>query len=211
MTMDAFDSRDWTDPTMGGRVTVRMVLFGSDPRAVVPKRGWSVLREKLSRVRAEMRPVAERELAVAVAGLLDVDLGDAIRDGWRSHSRLRAAARATAENPGTTEVVALSNHTITASHTPHVDLVIDDVKVATVEVTVQIVVEIEGLVASVHAGRLVALHNGRSEARVTLLYAGTELATGSITLDVPTSVPLGPGIDLLSRDEPPAYAGERRW
>jgi hypothetical protein len=189
-----------------------MVLFGDDPRAVVPKRGWSALRKELSRVRAEMRPIVERELAAAVAGLLDVDLANAVREGWRAHSRLKAAARATVNNPGTTEVVALSTHRITASHTPHVDLVIDETKVATVEVTVEVVVEVDSLLASVHAGRLVSLHSGRCQARVTLLYAGEELASGSATLDAPQAVLLGAGIDLLDNQEPPAYPpGHSRW
>jgi hypothetical protein len=211
MTVDAsaFDSRDWTQEAApaGAPVTIRMVLFGDDPRAAVPKRGWAALRHKLSRVRAEMRPVAERELAVAIAGLLDVDLGDTVRQGWRSHSGLIAAARATVANPGSTEVVALATHRITASHTPHVDLVIDDVRTATVEVTVEVDIEVDGVVASVHAGRLVSLHNGRCEVRVTLLYGSAELASGTAVLDAPQTVALGAGIDLLSQD----YAEPGRW
>jgi hypothetical protein len=56
-----------------------MVLFGNDPRAIVPRGGWSALRKELSRVHAEMRPVVERELAAALAGLLDVELANAVR------------------------------------------------------------------------------------------------------------------------------------
>jgi hypothetical protein len=199
MTVNTFDSRDWTDTAelSGSPVTIRTVLFGDDPRAVVPKRGWAVLREKLSRVRAEMRPVAERELAAAVAGLVDVDLADSVREAWRSHSRLIAAARATVANPGTTEVVSLATHQITATHTPHVDLVIDEVKVATVEVTVEVLIEVQSLVATVYAGRLVAVHNGRCEVDVSLRYSGVELVSGRAALDAPRTVSLGEGIDLL--------------
>jgi hypothetical protein len=208
----AFDSRDWTDSATpsGPPMTISMVLFGDDPRAAVPKRGWAPLRQKLARIRAEMRPAAERELAAAIAGLLEVDLADTVRHGWCSHSRLIAAAQATVANPGSTEVVALATHRITASHTPHVDLVIDDVKTATVEVTVEVDVEIDGLVGSVHAGRLVSLHNGRCEVRVTLLYGSAELASGAAVLDAPQAVDLGAGLDLLGHDSPAEYA-DRRW
>jgi hypothetical protein len=207
MTVQNFDSRDWADAgAPPGPVTIRMVLFGNDPRSVVPRRGWAVMREELSRVRAEMRPVVERELAAAVAGLLDVDLGEVVRGGWRSYAKLISAARATVDNPGTTEVVALATHRITASHTPHVDLVIDEVKVATVEVTVEVVIDVEGLLATVYGGRLVNLHSGRCQVRATLHYAGVELASGTAAVDATQIASLGAGIDLLSDHEPPVHA-----
>jgi hypothetical protein len=202
MTAAEFDSRNWADIANGAvaPVTVRMVLFGEDPRAAVPKGGWPVLRARLSRVRSDLRPTAERELAAAVAGLFDVDLADAVREAWRTHARLVAAARATVDNPGATEMVALAEHRITASHTPHVDLIIDDVKVATIEVTIEIVIDAQGIVATVHAGRLVALHNGRCQACVTLTFAGEQLLSGTAILDAPSTVSLGAGIDLLNLD-----------
>jgi hypothetical protein len=211
MTDGAFDSREWTDVVQAGSiVTISMVLFGDDPRAVVPGRGWLALDEELSGVRAEMRPVAERELAAALAGLLDVDLADSVRHGWRSHSRLIAAAQATVLSPGTTEVVALATHRIVASHTPNVDLVIDELKTATIEVTVGVDIEIDGLVATVQGGRMMSLHSGRMDVRVTMLYGNAELVSGTAVLDVPRTVALGPGFYLLNNDEPAAYA-DRRW
>lgn len=211
MTVGAFDSRDWTQMSPPASiVTIRMLLFGDDPRAVVPRRGWAALDEKLARVRAEMRPVAERELAAAVAGLLDVDLADDVREGWRSHSKLIAAAQITAVKRGSTEVVALATHRITAVHTPNVDLVVDELKVATIELTVEVDVEIDGLVAIVHTGRLMELHSGRMDVRVTMFYGSDELASGTAVLDAAQTVSLGPGLPLLSHDEPTAYA-DRRW
>jgi hypothetical protein len=199
-----FDSRDWTN---GGRsrsapVTARMVLFGRDPRSLVPRGGWSAFRETLSHVRPQLRPLVERELAAAVAGLLDVDLGDVLLDGWRAHTKLRAAARVTVDNPGSTELVTLTRHRVSVTHTPHVDLVVDDMTVATVEVTIEMVVDVDGLIATVRAGRLTALHSGQCEVRVTLEYAGRELASGVAHLDAPTTVSLGEGIDLLDHSEP---------
>lgn len=212
MTAEAFDSRDWTDEAAppGTPVTVRMVLFGDDPRAAVPRRGWSVMRAKLSRVRAEMRPAAERELAAALAGLLEVDLGDTVRQGWRSHSRLFAAARATVAEPGSSEVVALATHRITASHTPQVDLVIDEVKAATVEVTVEIDIEVDGLVVTVYNGQIVLLHSGRCDVHVRMFHENAELVSGTAVLDAPRSIMLGSGMDLLGHDEPPVRA-DRGW
>jgi hypothetical protein len=210
MTVEAFDSRDWTDvATPGSIVTISTVLFGDDPRAAVPKNGWPALRENLSHVRAQLRPVAERELAAALAGLLDVDLADTVRHGWRSHSQLIAAAQATILNQDTTEVVALATHRIIASHAPTVDLVIDDLKSATIELVVGVDIEIDGLVATVHSGRMMSLHSGRLDIRVTMLYGDTELVSGTTVLDAPQTVSVGPGLYLLS-DEPPAYA-DRRW
>ena len=202
MTASTFDSREWTETIGpdGGPVTARMVLFGDDPRAVVPRGGWNALRERVAHVRSDLRPLVERELAVAVVGLLDVDLGETLLAGWRAHAKLLGAAQATVDSPGTTEVVNLVTHRITSNHQPHVDLVVDGVKIATVEVTVEIVIDVDGLLASVHAGRLVALHGGRCEVRVTFLYAGSELASGVATLEAPATVSLGAGVDLLRRE-----------
>ena len=201
MTATTYDSRKWTrgDTADGGPVTARMVLFGADPRAVVPKGGWAAFREALGHVRAELRPALERELAVAVAGLLDVDLGEALLAGWRGHGQLRSAARNTVDRPGTTELVTVVTHQVTSTHAPHVDLVVNGVHVATVEVTVEIVADVDGLLASVRAGRLTALHAGRCRVTVTLRYGGVELASGAVTLDAPATVSLGSGVDLIGR------------
>jgi len=77
-------------------------------------------------------------------------------------------------------------------------------------VTVEIVIDVDGLLASVRAGRLVALHGGRCEVQITFLFAGSQLASGVATLEAPATVSLGAGVDLLGREDPPGGAARGR-
>ena len=197
MTVNTFDSRDLRDAAQVRGPTLRTILFGDDPREAVPRRGWTAFRDTLSHVRPEMRPVVERELAAAVAGLLDVDISEPLVSGWRTHSKLREAARQTAGDRRATEIVSLAAHRIESSYEPRVDLIVNGVKVATVEVTIELTVEVVGLLTTVRAGRLTALHSGRCIAHLALLFAGVELLGGTAEFEAPLTVPLGGGIDLL--------------
>ncbi len=201
MMAEKFDSRRWGG-SESGSLTIRGVLFDADPRDAVPNGGSPALSEILSKVRVGMRPVVERELAAALAGLLDVDVSEALLAGWRAHSDLLAAAKATSGDPGAAEVVALATHRIESSYHPQVELIVNGVKAATVELTVEVAVDIEGLLVTVRGGRLVTLHSGRCQIRVTLLYSEVRLASGTATFDAPGTVALGAGMDLLERRQP---------
>jgi len=197
MAVDTFDSRDLRDVAVAGGPTLRTILFGDDPRAAVPRRGWAAFRDTLSHVRPEMRTVVERELAAAVAGLLDIDINEPLLAGWRAHSQLREAARNTAFDRAATQIVSLAAHRIDSSYQPRVDLFVDEVRVATVEVTIDLTVEVFGLLATVRGGRLVALHRGRCVAHLALLFANTELLGGTAEFDAPVTIALGSGVDLM--------------
>ena len=91
---------------------------------------------------------------------LDLDLGDLVVADWRKQGQLAAAAERTAANPGTSEVVELATHRVSSAHHPSVELLVNDVQVATVTLDVTIEFVVKALVVTVRDGHVVSLHTG---------------------------------------------------
>ncbi|MGH8905585.1 MAG: hypothetical protein ACRD0K_03495 [Egibacteraceae bacterium] len=150
------------------------------------------------------RQAADRELARVAAGVADLDIVDVIIGGWRKHAALTAAARRSVAVPGGPEVVDLATHRITSVHQPHVDLLFDGVRVATVDFELSLDFVVRGLVATVRDGRLVALDSGRCDVTATLAVEGVEIAKRQRHLDLRlVEVRLGQGVPLLGQAEMP--------
>jgi hypothetical protein len=138
---------------------------------------------QLSRLTQEGRQAANDSLASVTAGLLDLDLGDVLIYGWRTHERLIKAAQETVRAPGREEVVQLGSHQVTWAKQPTVDLLVDGVRVHTFRFKLAITFEIDIATAVVKGGKLVALKSGD----------GT--VAGVLTLEMP-----GGDIDLLRQE-----------
>jgi len=189
-------------------VAARTVLFGDAPPAdaVAGTPGWRAvlggLDLALSAVSPAGRAVAGGEVAAALAGLLDLDLGETLIGGWRTHRALVAAAAATRVDPAASEVVQLATHRVTAAHRPYVEVVVNGATIATVGFELSIALDIDAVLATVRRARLVALHGGRITATVALTAAGREVVARAVTLDPAFLVQLGDGVTLLSDDAP---------
>ena len=190
-------------------VTVRAILFGDAPpaEAVAGTPGWRAVVEgltpALSAVSAGGRTVVERELASALAGLLDLDLAETLLSGWRKHRALVEAAAATRADPAASEVVQLATHRVTAAHRPYVEVVVNGATIATVGFELSLTLDVDVAVATVRRARLVAVHGGRLTVTVAVTAAGRELVARVVTLDPALTVSLGDGVALLP-DEAPA-------
>jgi hypothetical protein len=198
----------------GGLVTARVVLFGTEePDAALAKSGgWGGVTGRLAGVLGRLSPggraVVERELSAAVTGLLNLSLGKLLIAGLRRHPALAAAARATATNPAATEVVQLATHRITSAHQPHVDVVVNGVRMATLNFELDVTFDVDSVVATVREARLVALHSGRCTVRVSLACEGYQIASRDALLDPALTANLGEGIALLG-DGPPTHVQGR--
>jgi hypothetical protein len=162
------------------------------------------------------REAAADQVAVVAHGLLDLDLGELVVAGWRKQGQLAAAAERTAANPGSSEVVELATHRIGSAHHPSVELLVNDVHVATV--TFDLVVEfvIKALVVTVRDGHVVSLHTGACDVAATLAAEGIQLASRRAHFELPLVVRwplllrLGAGADPLpyGAKSPPASPPE---
>jgi hypothetical protein len=149
------------------------------------------------------REAAGDQVAAVADGVLALDLGDLVVAGWRKQGQLADAAERTAANPGTSELVELVTHRVSSVHHPYVELLVNDVRVTTVNFELDLEFEIKALVATVRDGHLVSLHSGDCDLSATLTAEGVRLASTSRHFDLPLVVRwplllrLGGGTDPL--------------
>ena len=148
--------------------------------------GW--LNTALGMVAQTTREAAGDQVAAAADGVLAVDLGDLVIAGWRKQGQLAAAAERTAANPGTPEVVELATHRVSSVHHPYVELLVNDVRVTTVNFELDLEFEIKALVATVRDGHLVSLHSGDCDLSATLTAEGVRLASRRQKFSLPVLV-----------------------
>jgi hypothetical protein len=149
------------------------------------------------------REAAGDQIAAVADGVLALDLGDLVAAGWRKQGQLAAAAEHTAANPGTSEVVELATHRVSSVHHPYVELLVNDVRVTTVNFELDLEFEVKALVATVRDGHLVSLHSGDCDLSATLTAEGVRLASRRRQFSLPVVVRwplllhLGGGADPL--------------
>jgi len=149
------------------------------------------------------REAAGDQVAAVADGVLALDLGDLVVAGWRKQGQLAAAAERTAANPGTSELVELVTHRVSSIHHPYVELLVNDVRVTTVNFELDLEFEVKALVATVRAGHLVSLHSGDCDLSATLTAEDIRLASRRQQFSLPVLVRwplllhLGGGADPL--------------
>jgi hypothetical protein len=161
------------------------------------------LGEGAKRLSGAGRKAANDQVAAVAHGLLDLDLGGLVIAAWGKWADLTGAAKRTFATPDSSEIVELAVHTITSAHHPSVELLVNDVHLATVRFELAVKFVIKGLVATVQHGRLVAVHAGDCDLTATLAAEGRQLAKREAHLQLPVLVRLGSGLPLLHDLEAP--------
>ncbi|WP_327099900.1 hypothetical protein OIE68_14540 [Nocardia vinacea] len=156
-------------------ITARAVLFGQVEREVVEGElaerlgasGVEQLALRRTPVATEvLRSAALREVARAVDGLLEVDLGGVAVAGWRRYQRLHSAAMRT--RAGGVEQVELFEHEVTRSYCPRLEVTVDGSQVGEFELELCVTVLVRPLVATVRDGMLAALGPGDCTVSVSI-------------------------------------------
>jgi hypothetical protein len=189
------------------------LLFGADTDAaetlageILSPGGDQDLGRALAQLPEMTRRAAVQEAATAAAGLLKVDLIGVLVRGWREHREIVSAARRTLAAPASTELVSMSAHEVTLEQRPSVSVLVDGQRMATLELGLSIVFDVNALLLLISGGRLVAVRSGRCEITATLAVQGTDLLVRQAHLELPGVIPLGRGIRLLPVGEYPARA-----
>jgi hypothetical protein len=146
------------------------------------------LDKALGLVAQTTRQAAGDQVAAVADGVLALDLGDLMVAGWRKQGQLAAAAERTAANPGTSELVELATHRVSSVHHPDVELLVNDVRVTTVNFELDLEFEVKALVATVRDGHLVSLHSGDCDLSATLTAEGVRLASRRQQFSLPVLV-----------------------
>jgi hypothetical protein len=171
---------------------------------VLPASASESIARALAQLPAVEYEAAARKVTDSAAGILDFDVLDLLIAGWRQYHDLTAAARRTLAAPGSSELISLVSHRVTATREPSVSVLINDHLVATLRFSVSLVFDVSGLLAEVAAGRLARVHAGRCDITATLAIDGTEITTGRVRLEIPGAIPVDPPIRLLADQDYPA-------
>jgi len=138
-----------------------------------------------------------REVATVTNGLLNLDFGNLLVSGWRKYTDLTKAAKRTLVSPDSEEIVVLATHRVVSTHQPSVDLIVDGIKVHTLVFELKVEFDLNGVVAVVRRGDLVALRCGECVVTATLTLEGTSLKRSRKSrIDLPLAVRLNPAIPL---------------
>ena len=195
----------------GRTPTALDVLFGPDADAaetlageILSPGGDQNLGRALAHLPETARKAAVQEAATTAAALLKVDLIDVLVRGWREHQDIVSAARRTLAAPGSTELVSMIAHQVTLGQRPSISVLVDGQRVATLQLGLSIVFDVNALLLGIRGGRLVAVHSGRCEITATLAVQGTDLLVKRAHLELPGVIQLRRGIRLLPIGEYPA-------
>lgn len=189
--------------------TVRSILLGPGEGLDAPLRAHDTAGPLLAPVRRRT-PAADRAVEHELAGVVDDFLGldvlDLAAGGWRGHTALRSAARRTRELPGSEEVVALATHRITSTHRPYIDVYVDGAKLGTLQVELNLVFWVSGLVCVVRDAYLTGVNAGTCSVDASLAAQGAVLVERKgAPLDLPGGFALRGPVPLL-RNEPDPFA-----
>jgi hypothetical protein len=149
------------------------------------------------------RRAVDAEIAAAAARLLDLPLGDALVSAWRTYDALVTAAERTVAVPGSEEIVVLATHRVAWSYDPHLDLLVDGVRVTTLDFELGVTFDLDGVVAVVRHGELVALRAGQCTITASLTLQGTTLAHRQGRTHAAVILPLEPPVRLVGDAVPP--------
>lgn len=195
----------------GSTPTALDLLFGSHADAaetlaceILSPGGDQSLGRVLEHLPETTRKAAAQEAASTAAALLEVDLIGVLVRGWRVHRDIVSAARRTLATPGSTELVSMIGHEVTVGQQPSISVLVDGRQVATLQLGLSVVFDVNALLLAISGGRLVAVHSGRCEITVTLAVQGNDLIVRHAHLELPGVIPIRQGIRLLPADEYPA-------
>jgi hypothetical protein len=193
-------------------MTLGSLLFGQDNEdsgALVLSPSWEDFQGSLAGFSAELagmsRETLGREVATAISDAEDMQLGDLMIYGWRTHRHLMEAARQTLSEPGTKQVVHLASQRLPLTRHPVVDLTVGGVCVYSAHFTVTVTFDVAVADAVVRQGRLTEVTVGGYSVVVVL---EAELPAGNVELlrrqhrGAPRLVVrLGQGIVLASTEQ----------
>jgi hypothetical protein len=183
-------------------------FLGADDAALLPliTEGGplaAVLKAIGSPLSEPARAVLAAELTSATGGLLEEELGSILLSGLMTYPGLTDAGRQTAADADLTHLVTLDDHLVRVVHEPHIDVCVDRTRVCRLRWALSVTFTVQGLAATVRAGRLVHLRIARCTAEAELSWDGESLLRRDDLVDAPLVMRLGSGVPI-----PQAFTAE---
>ena len=103
---------------------------------------------------------AFRTVAARIPDLLRLDLGVIIVGGWKKVAELRRYTDRAKYPPGEGVLVEVTRHTVTSTHKPSLDIVVNDKKVDAVPFELKLTVTLDGALLTIRDGKIEAMSPG---------------------------------------------------
>jgi len=144
----------------------------------------------------EWGPVAS-EIEAKIAEVLDVDILGILLGGWKKYRQLQQYRDPAKYPPEETILLTLTEHSISSSHHPKIEILAEQVLVASLEFTITLALTLEGIVLKVRGGKIREICAGRCRGKGTLACAGVPLLERETErFELPGRIDLGDGIEI---------------
>lgn len=141
-------------------------------------------------------PVA-KEIEAKIAEVLDVDIVGILLGGWKKYRQLQQYRDQTKYPPEETILLSLTEHSISSSHHPKIEILAEQVLLARLDFTITLALKLEGIVLKVRGGKIREICSGRCRGKGTLACAGVPLLEKETErFELPGRIDLGDGIEI---------------
>ena len=130
----------------------------------------------LRRLNDVARTALSEEIEAKLRMVMSETLVDLILGGWRSYAAVTQAMWRSRNQPGIELIVAMRSHTISAEQQHDLDIEVDSVRVMTLSTRLAMHIRVNGAVAVVKDGRLLAIRSGHAEADGKVTLEGVQIA-----------------------------------
>jgi hypothetical protein len=107
---------------------------------------------------------AFRMVAARIPDLLRLDLGVIIVGGWKKMAELRRYTDRAKYPPGEGVLVEVTRHTVTSTHKPSLDIVVNDKKIDAVPFELKLTITLDGALLTIRDGKIEAMSPGACKA-----------------------------------------------
>jgi len=138
-----------------------------------------------------------RAVGRALQEALQVNMGDVLVSGWNTYQSLFEYADPDKHPPKEIASVTLWEHTITSSHEPRVDVLVNGKKVATITFGVDLELQFESATLTIQGGRILEVKAGTCVGKGVLKCEGAVLMErASAEVSLPGRLTFGKGIPI---------------
>ncbi len=128
--------------------------------------------------------------------MISAPVVDRLVAAWREYEALRDAAQETVDHPGTTKFVDLARVESTSTNTWTVDVTVG-VPIVSIDFALTLVFGLHAAVATVRAGRITRIGDGRCDIRATFTAMNQALGDYSEEIDLYDHLSFTPGVLLV--------------
>ncbi len=201
-------------------LSLKNLLLGGSPAPPSEGEGQAALTEVRREIETKVPNLswshASKEIDAKIDKLLSQPIDGLLVSAWGKYKELQKYADAEKFPPGKTVLTTLVKHKVEASMKPSVVIQVAGIDVASLELPIVLVLEMEGAVLKIEGGKILALQAGSLQGVGTLkfrlnmlrpklpsqdLFPPLEKKTPKF--EIPAAIPFGEGILI----RPPAAAG----